>query len=173
MRKLLIFITVAASAWLGGCSAVQVGATKLSEAKDLLPSFGIERLPLVYRPEILQGNLLSSQQLEALKVGMSRREVRFVLGTPMLDDLFHADRWDFAYTQGVGSKVKTIKRMTLHFEGDKLARIEGDYAPDDVSDRQVMTENEVFSVPDWVDPGMSLLQRLTRVVGLPTTEIDE
>ena len=101
---------------------------------------------------------------------MSRREVQFLLGSPMLDDLFHESRWDYPYTQGEGSKVSTMKRLTLHFKGDTLARIEGDYAPDEVSERQVLTENEVFEVPDWVDPGRSIFQRAASAVGLKTED---
>ena len=61
------------------------------------------------------------------------------------------------------------KRLTLHFEGDTLARIEGDYTPDEVSERQVLTENEVFEVPDWQDPGRSIFEQAASAVGL---EID-
>ncbi|MBM3387107.1 MAG: outer membrane protein assembly factor BamE, partial [Betaproteobacteria bacterium] len=79
-----------------------------------------------YVPEVLQGNVVSREQRQYLRLGMSRAQVRDVLGTPLLTSLFHADRWDYAFAirrQGVAEQKF---HLTVFFQGDALSRIEGD-----------------------------------------------
>ena len=91
-------------------------------------------LPLVggcvYRMAVQQGNYLDARQVNQVQVGMTRAQVRFLLGTPMLPPGFDNDRWDYLYTL----QLRTLKRperqrLTVHFEGDKVARIENAGAP--------------------------------------------
>ena len=82
-----------------------------------------------YEPEVVQGNFVSREQRQALRVGMTRAQVRDVLGTPLVTSLFHADRWDYAFTirrQGVPAQQF---RVTLLFQNDLLSSIEGDDLP--------------------------------------------
>lgn len=79
-----------------------------------------------YRIDVRQGNLVTQEMVSQLKKGMTRDQVRFALGTPLLDDVFHADRWDYVYryTQGHGEPEQ--RKLTLRFENDQLVRVEGD-----------------------------------------------
>ena len=79
-----------------------------------------------YRIDVRQGNLVTQEMVSHLKKGMTRDQVRFALGTPLLDDIFHADRWDYIYryTQGHGEPEQ--RKLTLRFENDQLVRVEGD-----------------------------------------------
>lgn len=82
-----------------------------------------------YRVEVVQGNFVSREQVEALRPGMSRLHVREVLGTPLVTSVFHEDRWDYVFTlrrQGVPTQSR---RLTVFFKGDALERFEGDEMP--------------------------------------------
>lgn len=82
-----------------------------------------------YRIDIVQGNFVSKEQAAAVKPGMSRSQVRDMLGTPLLTSIFHADRWDYVFTfqrQGVEPQAR---RVTVFFKGDALERIEADPLP--------------------------------------------
>jgi outer membrane protein assembly factor BamE len=79
----------------------------------------------VYRINIQQGNLLDEEQIEQLEVGMTRKQVRFLLGTPMVRDPFHAERWDYVYYLALGRNEPVMSHMlTVWFEGDLVSRIE-------------------------------------------------
>jgi outer membrane protein assembly factor BamE len=79
----------------------------------------------VYRMDIQQGNLLDADQVEQVEVGMTRSQVRFLLGTPMVIDSFDTERWDYVYSLRRGHSRKVERRhLVVWFEGDKVARIE-------------------------------------------------
>jgi outer membrane protein assembly factor BamE len=79
----------------------------------------------VYRMDIQQGNLLDAEQVEQLEVGMTRSQVRFLLGTPMVIDAFDANRWDYVYSLRYGRSRKVTKRhLVVWFDGDTVTRIE-------------------------------------------------
>ena len=79
----------------------------------------------VYRIDVQQGNVVVQDQLAKIKVGMSRPEVRQILGTPLLADPFHANRWDYwFYNEKRGREVERNK-ITIHFADDKVTKIEG------------------------------------------------
>ena len=83
-----------------------------------------------YRIEIQQGNFVSQEMVSQLKLGMSRYQVRFVLGTPLITDSFHADRWDYVFRrQRANSKELEQRKFAVFFEDGKLKRIEGDVTP--------------------------------------------
>ncbi len=85
-------------------------------------------LPEPYKLTIQQGNVLTQEMVEKLKPGMTKAQVRFVLGTPPITDMFHADRWDYVYIVKNGHKVKDERKLALFFEKDLLARVSGDVA---------------------------------------------
>jgi outer membrane protein assembly factor BamE len=82
-----------------------------------------------YRPDIQQGNFVSREMLAQLKEGMTPEQVRFVLGTPMLHDMFHADRFDYVFRLKRGNGELTSSRVTVFFKDNKLARYEGGDLP--------------------------------------------
>jgi outer membrane protein assembly factor BamE (lipoprotein component of BamABCDE complex) len=79
-----------------------------------------------YRIDIQQGNVVTQEMVSKLKVGMTRSQVRFVLGSPLVTDMFHGDRWDYVYTMQKQGKPEERRRLTVIFDGDKLATLEGD-----------------------------------------------
>lgn len=82
-----------------------------------------------YRPDIQQGNFVSSEMISQLREGMSQDQVRFILGTPLLTDVFHANRWDYPFRIRKGNGETTASRVTLYFENDRLTRIVGGDLP--------------------------------------------
>jgi outer membrane protein assembly factor BamE len=85
--------------------------------------------PLIYKPEVVQGNFVSREQVQALRAGMPRQAVRDVLGTPLVTSLFHAERWDYAFTIRRQGAEPQQRRFSVFFKGDALDRIEGDPLP--------------------------------------------
>jgi len=85
---------------------------------------------IVYRQPVFQGNLLESANVEQLKVGMTRQQVFSLLGSPPVADPFHRNRWDYVATERRRRGDTEIKNLTLYFEGDTLARWEGEYFPE-------------------------------------------
>lgn len=73
-----------------------------------------------YRIEVVQGNVVTKEQSDALKVGMTRAQVRDILGTPMLSDVFHADRWDYVFSIRRTGTPPQDRKVSLLFEADKL-----------------------------------------------------
>ena len=82
-----------------------------------------------HKIEVNQGNLVTPEMREKLKVGMSRLQVRSVLGTPLISDPFHASRWDYVYRLEQKCKVVEQQRLTLYFDDDRLARIDESSMP--------------------------------------------
>ena len=84
-----------------------------------------------YRMVIQQGNFISQEMVSQLKPGMSKEQVRFVLGTPLVNDIFHADRWDYVFFRELPSGKREQRNLSVMFEKDKLARVLGDLMPPD------------------------------------------
>lgn len=84
----------------------------------------------IYKIDTQQGNVVMQDAVSQLRPGMTRSQVRFLLGSPLIADPFHADRWDYYYYFRKGGAPQAEKRrITLFFSGDVLARVEGDIAP--------------------------------------------
>ncbi|MDP2804572.1 MAG: outer membrane protein assembly factor BamE [Gallionellaceae bacterium] len=81
-----------------------------------------------HKVEVRQGNLISPEMRAKVKIGMTQQQVRAALGTPLVNDIFHANRWDYIYRFQLEGKLIEEKKMTLYFESDVLQRIE-DAAP--------------------------------------------
>jgi outer membrane protein assembly factor BamE len=79
----------------------------------------------IYRLPIQQGNFLEDRELNQVQVGMTRTQVKYLLGTPMVADPFENSRWDYVYTLTQGGVSKANRRhFIVHFDGDKVAKIE-------------------------------------------------
>jgi outer membrane protein assembly factor BamE len=79
-----------------------------------------------YRMDIQQGNYVSQDMVSQLKLGMSKEQVRYVLGTPLVADIFHADRWDYVYYREPRKGVREGRKIAVLFEDGKLVRVVGD-----------------------------------------------
>jgi|SRR5262245_17868274 len=100
------------------CSIV-VAALLLSACNLLAP----------YRAEVQQGNVVTQDMIAKLQPGMTRSQVRFALGTPLLVDPFRQDRWDYVYMLMKQGEVKERRRIVVVFKDDRLVALEGDVAP--------------------------------------------
>lgn len=81
----------------------------------------------VYRVEVQQGNVVTQEMIDKLKPGMTRSQVRFVLGTPLVTDVFHPDRWDYYYyLRGSKEETAETRQLTLIFKNDTLVSVQGD-----------------------------------------------
>ena len=116
-RLWLLVAAVGATLFVGGCSSV---TERTRGALDAVTP---------YKVEVVQGNFVSKEQVDMLKAGQSKQQVRELLGTSLLTDVFHADRWDYVFTirrQGVEPQQR---RLTLFFKGELLDRFQGDEMP--------------------------------------------
>ena len=107
MNKTLC-LALAALIGLSACSAERV---------SLFPS---------YKLKVIQGNELDPRAVVSLQAGMSRDQVQLLLGTPLLRDAFHADRWDYTFNTSRNGFIKDRSNLTVYFENDVLVRAEGD-----------------------------------------------
>jgi outer membrane protein assembly factor BamE len=104
--------------------AFSVGACSLSQLK--LPEL---KIPRVYKLSVQQGNVITQEMVDRLKPGMTRNQVEFVMGKPVLGDPFNDDQWVYIYTLEVPDYFNQVFKMVLAFEDDTLATISGDYIP--------------------------------------------
>ena len=86
---------------------------------------------VLYKLDVQQGNLFDKDQVETLKPGMSKRQVLLVMGSPSIISPFNQNRWDYVSTIKRGRGKMASKDLVLYFENESLARIEGDYFPED------------------------------------------
>ncbi|MEY3018288.1 MAG: hypothetical protein RL336_1423 [Pseudomonadota bacterium] len=81
--------------------------------------------PGVYKMRVPQGNIVKQDMLDQLEIGMTKRQVRFIMGTPMVTDSFNDQRWDYIFQVQHGKKTLIEERIAVIFDGDKLVSIEG------------------------------------------------
>lgn len=78
----------------------------------------------IYQPDVQQGNIVEQAQINQLKAGMSKGEVRYILGSTILENPFDQDRWDYVYTLQKRGEIVETKRLTLSFKDDRLQHFE-------------------------------------------------
>ncbi len=105
----------------------------ISLAIACISACGFVGFPGVYKINVEQGNIVTQEMVDQLKPGMNRRQVRFVLGTPLVEDTFNQNRWDYLYVKRNGTKVLSESRLTVEFDGDTLVNLSGDLVPLDWS----------------------------------------
>ncbi|SFC21069.1 Beta-barrel assembly machine subunit BamE [Polaromonas sp. OV174] len=118
VQKALIVI---ACVMLGACSSVTSGmsSSAVNPVNWITP----------YKVDVIQGNFVSKEQVEQLQAGMTRDQVKALMGTPLMASLFHADRWDYVFTlKRQGVEPQSFK-YTVYFKADQLERFEGDAMP--------------------------------------------
>ena len=110
-----------------------LGLTGCTTAVDETQRNWMNKVFRPYVPDVVQGNFISSEQYAKLKLGMTREQVRQILGTPLLADYFHANRWDYVFEyKRNGEVVGKDRRVTIYFDGDKVAKFSGDALPTEV-----------------------------------------
>ncbi|WP_243457558.1 outer membrane protein assembly factor BamE [Ottowia testudinis] len=123
------------AAALGACSSFEQGTRGIADTLTL------------YRPEVVQGNFVSKEQVAALQPGMSRVQVRDILGTPLVTSLFHGDRWDYVFTMKRQRVEPQNYRLTVFFKGDAMERFEGDEMPTEAEFVQRISRARKAKVP--------------------------
>jgi outer membrane protein assembly factor BamE len=98
--------------------------------------------PWVYKLNIDQGNIITQEMVNKLQPGMSRSQVQFVMGSPLLADPFHEDRWDYIYTLLDSKGKRTEQHLTVFFADDKLSSLDGNVVPEAVVPEAVAPEAE-------------------------------
>ena len=104
------------------CAAAPVALLSACKSVDVPKVPGVTP----YRMVIQQGNYISQEMVAQLKVGMTKEQVRYVLGTPLVTDIFHADRWDYVFFREHADGKKEQRNLSVVFEKDRLARVIGD-----------------------------------------------
>lgn len=100
--------------------------------KPKMPKLGMPRLdsfPGVYKIDIQQGNVITQEMIDQLKPGMTKRQVQFVMGTPLIQGTFDQNRWDYVYSLQPGGETRQQESVVLYFENDLLSHFEGDFVP--------------------------------------------
>lgn len=119
LRLNLIFCS-ALTLWTSGCS--------------LIPDNYVPSVIKPYRFDIQQGNFITQEDVAKLKIGMNKEQVRFILGTPLLNDAFHADRWDYVYRLLKADGQTSQSRYTVIFQNGAVSRHGGENLPATATD---------------------------------------
>ena len=126
--------------------------------------------PGVYKVDIQQGNVVTQDMIDQLRPGMTRSQVRFIMGSPLITDTFHANRWDYLYSIQPGGTQRQQERVSLVFNAnDQLAGLAGDFNPGVSRDEAILgtdrpaPETPARTEPEAAEPG-SLLEQIQRDV---------
>lgn len=103
----------------------------------------LTNLPGVYTIDIEQGNMIDQSMVDQLRPNMSKRQVLYIMGSPMLTDTFHEQRWDYLYSEQPGGEARVQKRISLYFNGDNLAGVQGDFRPSQMPVMKESTETTI------------------------------
>lgn len=130
--------------------------------------------PGVYKIDIQQGNVVTQDMIDQLRPGMTRRQVRFIMGNPLLTDTFHANRWDYLYSIQPGGGQRQQERISLVFDGnDQLAGLAGDFMPGVSREEAILGQDgettaapQASAAPKAEEPAKpgSLLEQIQREV---------
>ncbi len=107
----------------------------------------LNHLPYVYTIDINQGNIIDQAMIDQLRPNMTKRQVLYVMGTPMLVDFFHENRWDYIYQMKKGGEEVEKKAISIFFENDKIKGIQGDLRPSALPVVKPSTEQTVDVPP--------------------------
>ena len=129
MNKFILFFALTA---LSACSTLQ--------------------FPGVYKITIEQGNVVTQEMVDQLKPGMSKDQVEYIMGSPLIKDTFNGERWDYVYNIKKGSATREQYRMTIFFKAGNLDHFSGDFIPTSVSEQATNTST-VTSTADDSDEG--------------------
>jgi outer membrane protein assembly factor BamE len=129
--------------------------------------------PGVYKIDVQQGNVVTQDMIDQLRPGMTRSQVRFIMGNPLLTDTFHANRWDYLYSIQPGGGKRLQERVSVTFNGnDQLAGLSGDFMPGVSRDEAILGQDGAsMAAPATAQPQTeerpapgSLLEQIQREV---------
>lgn len=108
-----------------------------------------------YKLDIQQGNVVTQDMVAKLRPGMTKSQVRFILGSPLLVDIFHGNRWDYVYTYKKAGKLTEERKITVWFDGDLLQKVTGDVVPgtaEELNPTPKLLEEPAAPKPDDAKP---------------------
>jgi len=114
----------------------------------------MNNMPGVYKIDIEQGNMIDQSMVDQLRPNMTKRQVLYIMGSPMLTDTFHEKRWDYLYSEQPGGEARMQKRLSLYFDGDNLVGVQGDFRPSSMPVVKESTETTVDVPKRHFDPTM-------------------
>lgn len=162
MKRAVFLLAFAAPVALTGCETI------------------LSNLPGIYTIDIEQGNMIDQAMVDQLRPNMSKRQVLYIMGSPMLTDTFHEQRWDYLYSDQPGGEARMQKRISLYFNGDNLAGVQGDFRPSQLPVIKESNETTV-DIPKR-DLDRTMWEKISGIFGSedssastpkPKTEIDE
>ena len=156
----LVYISI-----LGGLVALATTGCSRDKKPEEYRGSVLEDLPFVYKMTVQQGNIITEEMVDRLELGMNKRQVQFLLGTPLLTDFFQTNRWDYTYTIQRGHDPMEIRYLTLYFQDENLARIEGDIRPNPARAEARAPQEMVVTVPDYQER-KGLVKRSLETIGL-------
>jgi outer membrane protein assembly factor BamE len=157
LRRSVTAIAIAvALAWLAACQALDAEGSLLG-------------LITPYRIDIVQGNVVTKEQLALVRPGMTRVQVRDILGSPLVTDLFHADRWDYVFTIRRPGTPPQRRALVAIFDGDVLKRID---APELPSEREFVAQISRTSA-NGSAPSLELTDEQRRALPVPDKPAQE
>jgi outer membrane protein assembly factor BamE len=145
MRKSLFSLILLTSLTLVSCSTI------------------LNNLPGVYTLEIQQGNIIDQAMIDQLRPGMNKRQVAYIMGSPMLDDVFHKNRWDYVYSSQPSGEDRVQKQVSLFFDNDQIVSVQGDFRPGAVP--VIKTSGETTVEVPKRDLDKTLWEKITGLFG--------
>lgn len=147
-KSLPLLVSSLSISLLAGCSYLpDISMPNLS-----MPD--VTKLVKPYVIDVRQGNFVTQDMVSQLKLGMSKDQVRYILGTPLLTDIFHVDRWDYVYRFKPGKEEAQQRRIAVFFVDGKLAKVDGDVmAATSALDTSGGVQNRVLDIQPPAKPG--------------------
>ena len=145
--------------------AALAGLTALGGCSSLQSADNILGVITPYRIDVVQGNVVTSEQAARLKLGQNRSQVRDILGSPLLTDVFHADRWDYVFTIRRQGTEPQRRHVVLRFEGERLASIDAAELP---AEQEFVTSIDAFKPSGKPSPALALTEAQLQALPAPT-----
>jgi len=130
--RFLLALIIVTAALLNGCSYL--------------------KYPDLHKVTVQQGNIVNQEMVDQLRPGMTRSQVRYILGTPLLMDTFDQDRWDYYYSIKPPGRHEMRERITLFFDGNTLTHFNGDYVPTSLKTSEADGAEEENTAQDKTPP---------------------
>ena len=127
----------------------------------------LTNLPGVYTIDVQQGNMVDQAMIDQLRPAMNKRQVLYIMGSPMLVDFFHQKRWDYLYSVQISGQDRQQKRISLVFDNDQLIGIQGDFKPGEVPVLKI--SESTVEVPKR-DLEKTLWEKITNLFGHDSVE---
>ncbi|MDO9269245.1 MAG: outer membrane protein assembly factor BamE [Methylobacter sp.] len=145
------------------CTFAVVASLSLSSCSTIL-----NNLPGVYTVDVQQGNIVDQSMIDQLRPSMNKRQVLYIMGSPMLVDFFHQKRWDYLYSAQIEGGDREQKRISLFFDNDQLIGVQGDFKPSAVPVIKT-SEETTIEVPKR-DLERTLWEMITGLFGYDSTD---